>query len=88
MPYSSINDLPDHVKKLKSKKKKRQWLAVWNAVYQQTGSESRAFAAANSKLKDMKIMTYKEICELIGLYVKGRKKGKHDRTVEENSNNE
>lgn len=82
MPYSRVEDLPDHVKKLKSKKKKRQWMHVFNSVYQQTGSEARAFAAANSKLKTMKIMTYREIKELIGHYVKGTKKGKYERKTE------
>lgn len=80
MPYASIDQVPDYVKKkTKSKKKLRQWVAVYNSVYRQTGSESRAFAAANSKLKDFNIMTYKQICDLIGLYVKGRKKGKYNK---------
>jgi len=33
MPYTKISDLPDPVKKLEPKKQ-RQWLAVWNSVYQ------------------------------------------------------
>jgi cation transport regulator ChaB len=79
MPYATINDLPEHVKKVKSKKRQRMWLAVWNSVYRKTGSESRAFAAANSKLKEFKIMTYREIKELIGHYIKGTKKGPYDK---------
>ena len=51
MPYSSIKDLPEHVKKY-SKVVQRQWLYVFNSVYEQTGGdEGRAFKAANSVLK-------------------------------------
>lgn len=49
MPYSSEAELPDHVKK-HGHKKARQWLAVFNSVYEKTGSEEAAFKAANSKL--------------------------------------
>ena len=51
MPYSSIKDLPVHLKKY-SDVVKRQWLHVFNTVYTQTdGNEARAFKAANSVLK-------------------------------------
>jgi hypothetical protein len=46
MPYKEDgSDVPKHVK---GKKKRRQWAHVWNSMYQQTGDESRAYAAANS----------------------------------------
>ena len=50
MPYSSVNELPEYVKKY-TEKVQRQWMHVFNTVYQKTGSESRAFKAANSVLK-------------------------------------
>lgn len=50
MPYTSITDVPDHVKKY-SKKKQRRWRSIWNSVFKQTGSETRAFKAANASLK-------------------------------------
>lgn len=50
MPYSSTNELPAHIRKL-SKKKQRQFMHVWNSTHKRTGSESRAFAAANSVAK-------------------------------------
>ena len=49
MPYSSVSEIPDYVKKKTTdKKKRRQWLHVFNAVYGKTHSEARAFAAAKS----------------------------------------
>lgn len=50
MPYSTVDELPKYVKKY-STKVKRQWMHVFNSVYTKTGSESRAFRAANSVLK-------------------------------------
>lgn len=47
MPYSSTSDLPDYVKKY-SAKRQRQWRAVFNSTHKRTGSEKRAFQAANS----------------------------------------
>lgn len=49
MPYSTVDDLPTSVKdRLKSAKKRRQWLHVWNSSYGRHHDESRAFAEANS----------------------------------------
>lgn len=44
MPYKSEAEVPDYV----PKEKRRQWMHVWNSVHKKTGSESRAFRAANS----------------------------------------
>jgi cation transport regulator ChaB len=54
MPYASIDELPDNIKKL-SASKQRQWMHVWNSAHKRCtdkgGSskscESRAFAQAN-----------------------------------------
>ncbi len=49
MPYQTVDDLPQAVKdRIKSPKKRRQWLHVWNSEFGAHGDESRAFAAANS----------------------------------------
>lgn len=46
MPYTeSGSDVPD---KIKGKKKRKQWAAVWNSSYQAHHDEGRAFAEANS----------------------------------------
>lgn len=50
MPYTSVNELPEHVKKY-SDKVKRQWMYVFNSTFKKTDSEARAFQAANSVLK-------------------------------------
>lgn len=50
MPYNSVDDLPAYVKKYSSKVK-RQWMHVFNTVYEDTNSEGRAMKAANSVLK-------------------------------------
>jgi hypothetical protein len=50
MPYATTSELPGYVKKY-SPKVRRQWMHVFNTVYQKTGSESRAFSGANSVLK-------------------------------------
>lgn len=54
MPYSGSNDpkLPKNVRKLSSKRK-RQWIAVWTSSYRKHGDEGRAFAAANSAVKEL-----------------------------------
>lgn len=45
--YRSVSELPQAVKdKIKSPKRRRQWMQVWNNIFQQTGSEQRAFAGA------------------------------------------
>jgi len=49
MPYSSIKELPEYVKKY-SEVIQRQWLHVFNSEYDKVG-EVRAFKAANSVLK-------------------------------------
>lgn len=51
MPYPTVASLPDHVKKL-PEKKQRQWMHIWNSVYERTGDEGRAFAAANAILHE------------------------------------
>lgn len=49
MPYSSVEDIPQSVKdRIKSPKKRRQWLHVWNSEYERHKDEGRAFASANS----------------------------------------
>lgn len=51
MPYKSISELPNYVKKY-STKIQRQWMHVFNSVYTITkGNEVRAVKAANSILK-------------------------------------
>jgi len=58
MPYSSIKNLPPHLKKY-SEKVQRQWLAVFNSTYSKvlketkktSDADKRAFQAANSILK-------------------------------------
>jgi len=50
MPYASVKDLPQHIKKYPARVQ-RMWLAVWNSTYKKTSSEKRAFMAANSVLK-------------------------------------
>lgn len=47
MPYSSTSDLPEYTKKW-SAKKRRQFMHVFNSTHKRTGSEKRAFQAANS----------------------------------------
>jgi hypothetical protein len=54
MPYASVAELPPEVKgKLKSPKKRRQWLHVWNSSYKEHHDESRAFASAWSAVRKM-----------------------------------
>lgn len=58
MPYSSISELPDFIKKY-SHEVQRQYLHVWNSVYHKLlkegvdhkKAEQRAFMAAASVLK-------------------------------------
>lgn len=50
MPYTTINELPAHIKKYE-KIVQRQWMHVFNTVFKKTSSEARAFKAANSILK-------------------------------------
>jgi cytochrome oxidase Cu insertion factor (SCO1/SenC/PrrC family) len=50
MPYASVKDLPDYVKKY-SPNIQRQWMHVWMTVYGETKEEVRAFKAANAVLK-------------------------------------
>ena len=51
MPFPTLASLPERVKKF-PKKKQEQWRNIWNSVFKQTGEESRAFAAANAKVKE------------------------------------
>ncbi len=46
MPYTRDSEVPDHVPKAK----RSRWRAIWNRVYEETGSEERAFRAANAIL--------------------------------------
>ena len=50
MPYDSVKSLPAHVKKY-SAKLQRQWMHVFNTVYNKTNDEGRAMRGANSILK-------------------------------------
>ena len=50
MPYSSISDLPSRFKKY-SETAQRQWLHVFNSIYERTQDEGKAFAGANSVFK-------------------------------------
>ena len=50
MPYDDVKSLPAHVKKY-SNVIQRQWMYVFNSTFKKTGSEVRAFKAANSVLK-------------------------------------
>lgn len=51
MPYSvGSTNLPENVKAMPARRQ-RQWIAVWNNVYSETGDESRAFASANAVAK-------------------------------------
>ena len=58
MPYSSVAELPDNVKKLPTKKQ-RQWMKVFNSAYKSAkgggkstkDAESASFAQANSVVK-------------------------------------
>jgi hypothetical protein len=51
MPYSSIKDIPEYIKKY-DEVIQRQWLHVFNSIYaKENGDEARAFRAANSVLK-------------------------------------
>lgn len=45
MPYETLADLPENVRKLPNKKQ-RQFLATFNAAYKEYGEEKRAFATA------------------------------------------
>ena len=50
MPYSDISQLPPRFNKY-SDTAKRQWMHVFNTIYEKDGDEGRAFAAANSVFK-------------------------------------
>ena len=58
MPYSSVAELPDNIKKLPTKKQ-RQWMKVFNSAYESAkddgksteDAESSSFAQANSVVK-------------------------------------
>lgn len=79
MPYSSIDQLPEHIKrKTKNKKKLRQYIHVWNSVYRSTHDDGRAIAAANAVLNraTKKIFTRAEVEEFIRFYIDGDLKGK------------
>ena len=49
MPYTDISQLPDYVKKY-SETKQKQFLHVFNTIYNNTKNEARAFKGANSIL--------------------------------------
>ena len=51
MPYRTVDQIPKYLNKY-SEKVRRQWMHVFNSVYESTnGNEGRAFKAANSTLK-------------------------------------
>jgi len=50
MPYSSISELPKHIKKY-SPKIQRMWMYTWNSTYKKTEDEGKSFRAANSTIK-------------------------------------
>lgn len=51
MPYHSIDEVPDWVRKRGSKAAK-QWMAVFNKVHRESGSEDEAFRAAGGAIKN------------------------------------
>jgi len=51
MPYPTLQSLPAFVRKL-SKAKQKRWQKIWNSVFDQTGSEEKAFKAANAIIKE------------------------------------
>ena len=53
MPWKS-EDATRHTKKAKSKKKKKQWSAVANAVLEKSGDEGKAVRIANAAVKKKK----------------------------------
>ena len=53
MPYSSISEVPDYIKKLGSKLA-TAWMKAFNAAHKQYGTEAQAFKVANAMLKKMK----------------------------------
>jgi cation transport regulator ChaB len=53
MPYASNADLPDYIRKL-SPRLQDVWRGAFNAAFKRYGTESQAFAVANSVLKKMK----------------------------------
>ena len=50
MPYNTVKDLPENIKKY-SPKLQRQWMHVFNTIYESANDEGRAFKGANSVLK-------------------------------------
>lgn len=53
MPYSSWKDAPQWAQDL-GEEKAKQWVAVWNRVFSDTGEEARAFAAASAAVRGKK----------------------------------
>lgn len=59
MPYDSVSELPDYIKKKYSTKQQRKWMNVWNSAYKRCMSkgggskkcEEFAFRNANGALK-------------------------------------
>jgi HK97 family phage major capsid protein len=51
-PYTGANDpkLPSHIQAL-PREKRRQWVGVWNNIYEQSGDEGQAFTVANGAVK-------------------------------------
>jgi cation transport regulator ChaB len=47
MPYNDISQLPEYIKKY-PEKIQRNWMYVFNSVFNKTNSEERAFKAANA----------------------------------------
>jgi len=82
MPYSSVEDIPQSVKdRIKSPKKRRQWLHVWNSEYDRHHDESRAFAGANSAVKKAAGMTTESDQQKFSFFLPLAKVDKENRTV-------
>src|SRR5689334_3308637 len=80
MPYSSADELPSAVKdKIKSPKKRRQWMHVWNSEYDSHKDESRAFASAWAAVKKDASMT--DLANSFSFFMPTAKVDKERRTV-------
>lgn len=67
MPYDAISELPDAVKKL-SKKKQRQWMAVWNSSHEAGDDEGTSFAKAWGAVKEAALRASVRVVEGDGMH--------------------
>jgi len=51
MPFTSVDEIPAATRARLTEAEQRQWIAVWNSVFEDTGDESVAFATANAAVK-------------------------------------